>query len=311
MKTVRFIPGLLLFVAVLSANSMAQQRTFVSGTGNDGNACTQAAPCRSFTKAISQVSPGGEVIALDSAGYSPFAISKPVSVIAAPGVYAGIAVTAGNGITVSLASNTDKVTLRGLTINNRGSHGRGISSDNGGILRLEGCVVNGFSEGGSSAAGLFFLGGGALEVKDSIFRDSYYGIFVDATFEKGTAAIESVRLENNVGFGLLVKDGVQAVIRTSIASGNASGISVFTAGFDAELDVENCVVSNNSSGGITAKSNSVAVPTVRVSNSTVTGNGIGFWNVGSPAVFLTRGNNTVQGNSIANISGTIASYPPN
>jgi hypothetical protein len=311
MKTVRFIPGAFIVLAVLSMVSLAQQRTFVSGAGDDANACTQIAPCRSFTKAISQVSSGGEVVALDSAGYSPFVISKPVSVIAAPGVYAGIAVISGNGVSVNLASNTDRVTLRGLTINNRGSHGSGISSENGGILRVEGCVVNGFSQGGSSAAALLFVGGGALEVKDSIFRDNYYGIYVDATFQKATATIESVRLEDNVGFGLLVKDGVQAVIRNSVASANASGISVFTAGFDAELDVENCVVSNNGNGGIVAKSNSVAVPTVRVSNSTVTGNGIGLWNAGSPAVLLTRGNNTVQGNTVANMSGTIGSCPPN
>jgi hypothetical protein len=55
-----------------------------------------------------------------------------------------------------------------------------------------------------------------------------------------------------------------------------------------------------------AESVSTGVATVRVSNSTVTDNQFGLSQTG-PAVLLSRGNNTVEGNG-ANTLGTIGSY---
>jgi hypothetical protein len=66
-------------------------------------------------------------------------------------------------------------------------------------------------------------------------------------------------------------------------------------------------VANNGLDGIASTSNANGVTTVRVSNSTVTGNSIGLHNTGSPAALLSRGNNTVEGNGM-DTSGTIASY---
>ena len=40
-------------------------RSFVSGHGVDGNSCNLAAPCRSFTFAVTKTSPGGEIVVLD------------------------------------------------------------------------------------------------------------------------------------------------------------------------------------------------------------------------------------------------------
>jgi hypothetical protein len=92
----------LLFLALFASTSMAQaQRTFVSGLGSDGNPCTRAAPCRTLTTALAQTNAGGELIVLDSAGYGAFAIGKSVSVIASPGVYAGISVFSGDGIVIN------------------------------------------------------------------------------------------------------------------------------------------------------------------------------------------------------------------
>jgi hypothetical protein len=54
-----------------AAASATIQRTFVASTGNDANPCTLAQPCRGFARAVSQTSPSGEVIVLDSAGYGP------------------------------------------------------------------------------------------------------------------------------------------------------------------------------------------------------------------------------------------------
>src|SRR2546430_17304299 len=89
------------------------QRTFVSAaTGNDANPCNRTAPCRNFAAAIAQTQPGGEVVVLDSGGYGTVTITQAVSLVAPSGVYAGITVFGGNGITIN-AGPSDIVTIRG------------------------------------------------------------------------------------------------------------------------------------------------------------------------------------------------------
>src|ERR671934_1739865 len=97
------------------------RRTFVSTSGSDANPCDRATPCRSFGAAIANTTAGGEVIVLDSGGYGPVTITKAVSIIAPPGIYAGITALSGDAIDVS-AGTSDKVTLRGLTLNGIGGN---------------------------------------------------------------------------------------------------------------------------------------------------------------------------------------------
>jgi hypothetical protein len=80
--------------------------------------------------------------------------------------------------------------------------------------------------------------------------------------------------------------------------GVVAGISVFSGD---GIDV------NAGGSGIKADSDLGGPATLRISNSTVTANGIGLQNFGSPALLLSRGDNTVEGNQ-QNTSGTIGSY---
>src|SRR5215467_9235185 len=155
-----FLSGLFALLGVSNASAQSVQRTFVSGLGSNSNPCSRTAPCRTFTQAISQTVPGGEVVVLDSAGYSAFTITQAVSIIAPPGVYAGISVFSGDGIDIS-AGVSDTVILRGLTINNQGSNGDGIAFIAGGTLHVEGCAINGFNNGVGIDSKT-----GNLEVKD-------------------------------------------------------------------------------------------------------------------------------------------------
>src|SRR5215467_8341508 len=102
-----FVAGLFGALSVTSASAQAQ-RTFVSGLGSDSNPCARTAPCRTFTQALLGTAAGGEVVVLDSAGYGAFTITQPVSIIAPPGVYAGISVFSGDGITIT-AGGSDTV----------------------------------------------------------------------------------------------------------------------------------------------------------------------------------------------------------
>ncbi|HWX40288.1 MAG TPA: right-handed parallel beta-helix repeat-containing protein [Blastocatellia bacterium] len=292
--------GSFLFVAVFASASEAQQRTFVSGLGNDSNPCGRTAPCRTFTQAISVTNAGGEVVVLDSAGYGAFAITKGVTVQAPPGVYAGISVFSGNGISIN-AGGTDTVILRGLTVNDQGSSGAGIDFSTGGMLYVESCVVSGFT----TSTGISCHGGGKLEVKDSIVRGNGTGISV---FGLSAVAVDHVRLEANQNSGLVAQDGAKVSIRNSVASSNEFGLSALSSSASAaELNIESCVVSNNASTGIAARSDSTGVATVRISGSTVTDNTFGLANFGAPAVLLSRVNNTVEGN-VVNTSGVIGPY---
>jgi hypothetical protein len=299
----RVLPWALLIGAVAASSALGQvQRTFVSGMGSDGNPCSRTAPCRTFGQAISQTNAGGEVIALDSAGYGPATITKAIAITAPLGVYAGISVSSGDGVTIN-AGSSDIVILRGLTVNNQGSFGNGIRFNTGGTLHLENCVVNGFS----FASGVFFNGAGNLRVRDSIMRGNGAGIFVEAPVGTAAATIDHVRLEGPGTDGLVVGGGATVTVSNTTASGCFTGFLAITrSSAPADLNIENSTASSNTNG-IAAGSTSTGVATVRISNSTVTDNGTGLNNDAPTSVLLSRGNNTVEGNA-TNTNGTIGSY---
>jgi hypothetical protein len=300
----RSLLSMLFVVALLAAAASAQVRTFVASTGSDANPCSRAAPCRTFQAAVNAVAAGGEVVALDSAGFgSSVSITKAVSIIASPGVYAGITVSSGDGVDVN-AGATDAVALRGLTVINQGSAGIGIAFSTGGSLTVANCVVNGFDSG----AGVSFQpsGSSSLKVKDSIMRANGGGIAVAGSAQ---AFIEQVRLERGV-HGLFVGHGAIVTVRNSVASANATGFYVSSdSSASSELNIENCIASDNSSSGVRAITTSTGIATVRVSNSTVTNNPVGLHNLGPLSVILSRDNNTIEGN-VNDTLGTIGSYTP-
>jgi hypothetical protein len=307
MKAILFGLASFLFVGFFAAGSASAQavRTFVASTGNDSNDCSRTTPCRTFQAAVNAAAPGGEVLALDSAGFgSTVSINKAISIIAAPGVYAGITVFPGmTGIFVS-AGASDTVILRGLTIINQGSIGNGIQVFTVGTLHIESCLVEGFTDHG--ADGLSFGSAGALEVKDSKFIGNNIGIFVAPPPGPVVATIDHVRFEGDGAqnsAGLFLNTGttsIRATVTNSLASGCGAGFAV--GGAAAELSLENCVASNNGEGvGVNSG-------LARVSNCTITDNTSGLANVATSGSFiLSRGNNTIEGN-VTNTSGIIGSY---
>jgi hypothetical protein len=182
------------FTLTLTALSEAAPRVFVSASGNDANPCSRNQPCRTFSKGMTVVDAGGEVIALDSGGYGPFTINKAVSVIAAPGVYAGITVTSGAAGIAIFPGATDVVVLRGLTLNGLGSAPFGIGFSSGAALHVESCVVNGFSDTGIN---VFAAGAANLFIKDTIVRNCVVGIAIGSSSGTIMASIDHCRVENN------------------------------------------------------------------------------------------------------------------
>ena len=283
----------------LAAVAQAQApHTFVSArTGDDANPCTVAAPCRTFDRALTQVQSGGEVTALDSGEYQPFSVTRSVTVQAAPGVYAGITVSFASAVAINAGAN-DVVVVRGLTLKGPGSQSQGISLGSGKAAHVEHCVIDGFTSGIQNPAG------GELFVSDTTVRNCSNGISVSL----GKATIERCRLLKN-GAGVRVSSPAKVTVRDSVAAQNSFGVRA-AAGLEGltELNLENCLVSDNGTG-IRAEAAAAGTSViVRVAKSTVTGNstGVNAAGVGTPNL-LSRGDNTVEGNAVnGSFTGTFA-----
>ena len=254
----------------------AAQRTFVASTGNDANTatnCALATPCRTFGAAMSVVNAGGEVVVLDSAGYGGVTIAQPVTIVAPPGVYAGVTVAAGTGITVNAPGA--KVTLRGLTINALGGT-TGILLSAAATLYVDGVTITGFSGGGGSALTANVGADSALVVTDCVLRDSLYGGKFSASAGTLTVSIERTQFERN-STGASFGDGVIATMRGSAVTLGGTGVAAVpaTAGRSAKVEVRDSTISDNSSVGIQAGSVAGATATVSVVSSLLSGNATG------------------------------------
>ena len=176
-------------LSIVSCGAVATaQRTFVASTGNDAATCSLAQPCRGFARAVTQTNTGGEVIVLDSAGYGPVTITKSISLIAPAGIYAGIAVFSGDGITVDAPGAT--VVLRGMSINGQGGS-NGVNVLHAARVRIESCVISGMGVDGV----MHSAPGAELIVLDTIVRDNGgSGIGGDAD---ASVALDHVSSEHN------------------------------------------------------------------------------------------------------------------
>ena len=269
----------------------SQIRTFVASTGSDANPCSRTAPCRTFGAALAQTASGGEIVALDSGGYGAVTISQAVTIVAAPGIQASISPSSGAAITVS-AGGGDVVVLRNLYLNAQGGN-YGVWYQSAAALHVENLVINGFTTFGINMS--LAATASDLYVADTIVRNTgNTGIALASISGVANVSIVRARLENN-GYGIYAFENVRASIKDTIASGNTgTGFTASSGSTPVELNLEGCVVSGNTYGIFASSTSGTA--TVRVSNCSITGNGTGI-SPGANGSILSRGNNTVEGNS--------------
>ena len=117
MNVLKVLAVVLLGTAFMSAQA---SRTWVSGVGDDANPCSRTAPCKTFAGAISKTAAGGEIDALDPAGYGAVTITKGITIDGGGGQVASVLVSGTNGIVVQ-AGPSDTVILRNLRINGIGT----------------------------------------------------------------------------------------------------------------------------------------------------------------------------------------------
>jgi hypothetical protein len=294
----------LIFAFALCATTQAQTRTFVSGLGSDANPCTRISPCRSFQRAYDVVVYGGEVIALDSAGYGPLTINKQVSIIG-DGGYAGINTSSGDGISISTTGN---VTLRSLTIAGLGTASTGINVSKVGTLHVEACVISGFTNNGINVS--LNTVDDQIFIKDTITRNNgLQGIQIRTNNLNGPirASIDNCRSERNGNAGFFASKNTRVTINRSVASGNGTyGFYAFTSttGTTAELSCQNCVANNNNFGFVVDAVNAAAA-TMYVTHSTATNNTVAGFLQSGGGVFESLGNNFVRGSGNSDTNGSI------
>ena len=287
--------ALSLFSATGAATTV--KRTFVASTGSNANPCSIAAPCRDFAYAITQTSVGGEVIVLDSAGYGAVAITKSVSIIAPAGIYAGISVSSGDGVTVNAPAAI--VVLRGLSINGQGGD-RGISLQAAARLRVENCVISGMHIAGISHTAA--APDAELIVLDTIVRDNG-GSGITLFANVGSLVLDHVRSEHNGGNGVSITPsvgsiGALATITDSVFTHNeGDGIGADSvSGATITLLVDRSVLSHNGQNGFRAASGTGGSAVAAVSRNAINdngGNGISMQGIVSGAV----SDNVVKRNS--------------
>jgi len=242
------------------APSEGAQRTFVSRTGVDSNPCTFSLPCRGFSAAIALTSPGGEVIVLDSAGYGQVTVSQSVSIIAPSGVYAGVSVMAGDGITVNAGAN-DVVKLRGLRITGLGGV-NGIVANSVGLLDVAGVEISGFANRGLD----FAAPGGQLVVADSAFTDNAGdGVHVQSsTTTRSFATLVRSRFDGNDNGAVISSNAYGALSEVSasynatnnllVSNGGAASIADCTvAGLDTYVSAYGILITDSGSFGNVAR----------------------------------------------------------
>ena len=295
---------------VVNPASLTNQRSFVSSVGDDTNLCKLDSPCRTLTAAMVVTSPGGEIIVLDSAGYGTTTVTKPITITAPTGVYAGISVFSGTGIVVNPGSG--KVTLRGLTLTGLGGT-TGIDFQSGAALYVERTIVTGFTGAGLNAT---LPAAGALFIRGSYFRENGIGASLatgPGVVKPLDATIDRSQFENN-GTGLrLTGFSATAAIRNSIFTAGTVGIAIqpTIGGAKSAIDMRNTTVSKGTTAGIVVGGNGAASATLSITGSQVTDNGIGIDAQAGGTAYVT--NSTIVRNTtgIQSLTGSIVSLGDN
>lgn len=280
MQKVKVLQAFVLVVAATTMLSAQASRTWVSGVGDDVNPCSRTAPCKTFAGAISKTAAGGEIDALDPAGYGAVTITKAITIDGGGGQVASVLVSGTNGIVVQANASTDVVILRNLRINGIGTGLNGIQFLSGKALGVENCVVFGFTQNGINIAS---SGGRVWITNSDVTNNAGHGVSVVSTAAT-SVSIDHSRLELN-NFGVLAGSNSKVTVTNSSSSLNAFGYVAQPAAGTGELDIQNSTASLNTNTGVFS-GGGAGIATTRIANVSMFGNTV--------AGIVAASNGTVQ-----------------
>ena len=286
--------------SLIAAPAHAQRaRTFVASYGVDGNSCSFTQPCRTFQAAYNNTAVGGEVTAIDSAGFGALSIGHSITITSPTGVEAGIVPPQGGDAIDIVAGSNDVVVLRGLTLEGGGglNGGAGINFFSGGNLEILDCVIKDFFDGvlvkpssnnsGSTVltikntkalnngnAGIYLTPRGSYYLAasiDEVTADrNNYGMYFDASPLQAPGLITVMLSRSHVAYNVtqgIVENGgsvvVSATIKNVLSTENGYGGN----GNGIALDL---LVSGPSASVITVLVDHNTFDTVQINDSTST-----------------------------------------
>jgi hypothetical protein len=186
------------------------------------------------------VDPGGEVTAIDSAGFGPINITKAVTITSPAGVEAGIVANAAADAIDINAGPSDAIALRGLTLNGAGVASNGIVFNTGRSLEIVDSSVSQFSNFGI----LLQAPSSSILIQDSISSDNAVaGVSTDMHVSSGglTAVLNRVTTNNN-GSGVILNrsaiatNNIVSVIDSASTNNDNSGFLQANSGTGLTLD---------------------------------------------------------------------------
>jgi hypothetical protein len=284
--TLKTLAVLIFTLAVTSLAQAQATRTWVSGVGDDVNPCSRTAPCKTFAGAISKTAAGGEISALDPAGFGAINITKSIT-ISGDGTLAGILASLVNGVIINAAS-TDKVILRNISINGAGNGINGIRYLSAKQVTIDKCTISGFTGNGIDMS---LTNSGNLYVRDTHITKVNTAIRMATTAGFAVTVLDNVDMEAPTTNGLdLATNNTFANVRDSSVS-NAGSNGFIAQGGNGVINVENSLVTNNGTAFSAAANGSI----IRISNNVVFNNTTGF-NIAAGGTIASDASNKVAGN---------------
>jgi Periplasmic copper-binding protein (NosD) len=254
-----------LVIGATAAHAQAS-RTWVSGVGNDSNPCSRTAPCKTFAGAMPKTVEGGEIDALDPAGYGTVIITKAITLDGGTGTgWASILPSGVAGVTVNVTGgahvNDAVVILRNITFNGivqapsvPGTNA--IDYIKAAQLMVESCFFENFSRPGiTEASGATAMN---LRVDDCNFDNIPTGIIVNTSNGASVAEIDNCRF-NGIDDGVNATSNAFVTVRNCFFAGATNGVLAKTG---CQVNVVNSVFSNNTAGA-----NLSGGGTIRLSNN--------------------------------------------
>jgi len=311
MKSLVFCFTLLSTIAICVFASLPAQaqraRVFVSVTGNDANPCTAGSPCKTFQATHDAVLAGGEISVLDTGGYGTLIINKSVSIVAV-GVQASIATASGQDAITVNAGSTDKISLRGLTLDGGGVGQNGIFFKTGGSLTVEDCVLRNLNGDG---IGFFPPTTATLVVSNSYFNDgNAAGIDIDSVGSgRFTVSIDRSTFSGN-NYGVYVQ-GLSGTLPVDVAVTDSVASNHLATGFFAQSGTNHSVI-NLSLTRVLAEGNDVGFQAngtnaiLWLTQSTLTGSKFHGFEIDPGGVIKTYGDNSLAANNAAS-AGSLTS----
>ena len=292
----KFAAGVGTALSVASVAAHAANESWVARNGTDTGNCVLNSPCRTFAYALSQTNANGSINVLSPGNYGPLTITKSISIVA-QGIEAVINTAVdGNAIRVEAGASAS-VSLRGLTIDLRGTTNTAISFLSGGSLQVHDCIIR------KAVTGIAFMPGSGspeLYVGNTLITDSSStGIFVQPAGTAGArATLERVRVHNGSSFGMdfngfATTGAIEANLRDTVVFGhNQAGIAARESGGGSTTVIIDHSASMNNAAGLFAFG---ANAKIQIGNSTLGGNFKAFDAIGG--VIESYGTNQANGNT--------------